>query len=783
MLKKFIYKLIIISVFLPYFAYGQNKFVSPEDVEINQLKSQIKDLESKIKILEKNKKIKNGVPPKSTSNSKVSGKKNIQNKKPLKVGLALSGGGAKGLAHVGVLRELEKANVKIDYITGTSVGAIVGGMYSIGYTPNEIEKYLKSVDWGNLLNDYKNFKEVPLERKFNNFDYMVTLRYDKKFKFSIPKALGDSEITYLQLKKIFKDATNINDFDKLPIPLRVVATDLNTGKGMVFKNGDLARVVAASSAIPAIFDPVEIDNRLYVDGLISQNFPVQEAFDMGADVVIGSNVGNVLKDNEDYSIVGVINQLMAIPSASSTEAQKRLATILISPNMDNYSATDASNNDILVKMGEEATRDKLPLLDRLEKTTGPRKTLVRTKGRDIYIENIVFNDEFNMRKKEILISMLDKIKHKHITYEELEEIFLRIYGLDFVDNIYYQMNGTTLYVDTDINPSNTFGIGVNYSSGYGTTLNIGTEFSNIGKIGNSTFLNLKLGDYLGFEAKNFFYYGTSNKVGVFANVIFDESPFYLYNGNKKIGEFKRQTAKVELGVASQINNRLFLVYGIDSGYSELEEKIKTNIPELKGAEYSKNINNAFFRLTYDNLNSIKHPTAGYKIDVHYIWGGSFGKSNSNYYGPLYSAKGYIPINKKTTFKYGLSGGVLSGDNIYLDQYIKIGGMKDDIDNREFAFAGLKTHQKLVKQFMVGKVEVEREIIQNLYLSAVWNFGTFEEVGTQAGNYSKSNMWKDPVHGFGVSALYETMFGPVEFSLSKDGNDGSVITQVNVGYRF
>lgn len=782
MFGKKIYRLIIISMFLTYFSYGQNGSLSPEEAEIMQLKSQIKDLEKQIKILENNQNIKNDVK-KNVNTTKKNIAKKTETEKSLKVGLALSGGGAKGLVHVGVLRELEKANVKVDYITGTSVGAIVGAMYSIGYTPDEIEGYLKSVDWGNLLNDYNNFKEIPLERKFNDFDYMVTLRYDKKFKFTIPKALGRSEITYFQLKRILKDATNINDFDKLPIPLRVVATDLNTGKGTVFSNGDLAKVVAASSAIPAIFNPVEIDNRLYVDGLISQNFPVQEAFDMGADVVIGSNVGNVLKDNEDYSIVGVINQLMAIPSASSTESQKRLATILISPNMDNYSATDSNNNEAFVKIGEEAARDKLALINRLAKRNGARETLVSNKNKDVYIKDIVINDISQKRKSEILLLMLNEIRNKKVTYGDLEKIFMKIYGLDFVDSIYYNIDGNILYVDAKINPSNTFGIGVNYSTGYGTALNIGTELSSVGKIGNSTFLNFKLGDYLGFEARNFFYYGTSNKIGLFANVIYDESPFYLYNNNKKIGEFKRKIAKFEFGAATQLNNRLFLVYGIDTGYSELKEKIDTDIEAMKSAEYSKNINNAFFKLTYDNLNSLRHPTAGYKIDLHYVWGGSLGRNNYTYYGPLYLMKGYIPINKKTTLKYGLAGGALSGDNIYLDQYIRIGGMKDDIESREFSFVGYRTHEKLAKQFMTGKLELERELLANLYISAIWNFGTFEEVGARAGNYSKSNMWKKPQQGFGVSALYETMFGPVEFSLSKDGSDGGVITQVNVGYRF
>ena len=139
----------------------------------------------------------------------------------------------------------------------------------------------------------------------------------------------------------------------------MVATDLNSGKAVALKKGDLARAVTASIAIPTILEPVEIDGNLYVDGLVSRNLPVEDALAMGSDIVIASDVGNEVKDNKDYNILSVLNQLVTIQSASSTQEQRNMATILISPDIQNYSATDTKKGKELVELGKKATLEQL----------------------------------------------------------------------------------------------------------------------------------------------------------------------------------------------------------------------------------------------------------------------------------------------------------------------------------------------------------------------------------------------------------------------------------------
>lgn len=739
-----------------------NNLTLEEDIEIDKLKAQIKLLEEKIEVLEKTKAV-----------------KLKKNKSELKIGLALSGGGAKGLAHVGVLKVLEEQNIKIDYITGTSMGAVVASLYSAGYTPDQIENILIDINWNGYISGELDNKKIPLEKKLNNQKYAATVRYDKEFNLSLPKGFGSTEIIYLRLKKLLANVDNINDFDKLPIPLRIITTDLNSGKAVALSKGDLARAITASVAIPTILDPVEINGNLYVDGLISRNLPVEDVINMGADIVIASDVGNEVKDNKDYNILSVMNQLVTIQSASSTQHQREMATILISPDIQAYNATDMKRGREFITLGFEAAQEKIPDLKKLPKRDKIVKAPVS--NNNIYIENIMYSDKFSPDKQEILNNLLAKYMNKSITDEEMEDIMLKLYGIDFINKIYYEVEGNTLFLDADINPANIFGIGASYATGYGTTFNIGTELSNAKKLGSSSTINAQFGDYLGLSTRNFFYYGVSNKIGIFANASYKESPLYLYDNTKKISDYTTKALRLETGVLTQYDNQLLASYGIAVNYSKLEQE--TGLEWTEQFEYSKNYNEAFFKLSLDRLSGGSRPTSGVKGELNYVWGGTFGASKSNFYGPLYQFDGYIPINKKFNFSYGFYGGVISGDNILLDQYIKLGGTKNHIQNKEFAFYGYEVHQKLVDQFLIGRLGLDYEISNNLYLGTNWNIGTFREVKEKSDTMNRNDnlLWDDYHQGFALSLTYETMFGPIELSVSKDNKRGDVISQFSIGY--
>ncbi|QNM15579.1 patatin-like phospholipase family protein [Fusobacterium hominis] len=754
---------LILILFSSYLTYGKTlPSTAKEDMEINKLKKQIILLQDKIKQLEE-----------------IKHKKIQSNIKDIKIGLALSGGGAKGLAHIGVLKALEELHIKPDYITGTSMGAVVGALYSIGYTPDQIEAILSQNDWDSFVNGTFMQSKIPLEKKVVDKKYMLSIRYDNKFNFSLPKGFGNTQMIYFELKKLLSNVEGITNFNDLPIPLRVIATDLNSGKAVALDSGDLAKAITASIAIPTVFDPVEIDGKLYVDGLITRNFPVIDAINMGADIVIGSDVGNEVKDKKDYNIISVLNQLVTIQSSSSTKEQQELATILITPDILEYSATDLDKGKEFIVLGEEATFEQEALLKDLS-CPNYKPNKLPLKSKDIVIKNIEYTHKLSQKDKNIINSILDNAKNRDLTPTQLEEYMMKVYGNDLIDSVYYQIIGDTLYVDANMNPTNSIGVGVNYLTGYGTTFNVGTNITNFGTIGNNSLLNLKVGDYLGVTFKNFIYYGYSNKIGLFANLSYNENPLFLYNGNKKISDSIVKNAMFETGVLTQYNNKLILSYGINTMYTKLRQK--TGSLKDSSINYNKNYNGAFVRMSYDTLEEINnHPESGVKGLFEYSWEGSFNKSKSNFYGPTYMLDGFIPINKKFIFQYGFSGGVISGDhNSSKDRYLRIGGTKGNFKQREFAFYGLAFQQKLVDQFFIGKLGLEYKIQPNLYLSGHWNIGTFNEVGIPS-YPEKKELWQDYLQGVGIALTYESLFGPIAFSISKNNDHGDFLSQISIGY--
>ena len=206
--------------------------------------------------------------------------------KDVKVGLVLSGGGAKGMAHVGVLKEIERAGVRIDYIGGTSMGAIVGGLYACGYSATQLEQLLYKLDLNDIINDDLDRTAKSFDAKEDNERYAITLPMVKG-KIQFPLSLSKGQNTYNLLVQLMHEQRNIYDFSKLPIPFYCIATDINTGEKVLLEKGYLPLAINASSALPTIFSPVNVNNRLLIDGGVADNYPIDEMLQKEVDVIIG----------------------------------------------------------------------------------------------------------------------------------------------------------------------------------------------------------------------------------------------------------------------------------------------------------------------------------------------------------------------------------------------------------------------------------------------------------------------------------------------------------------
>ena len=753
----------LIYIFLNFsLVYSKNiELKSREDVEIENLESQIKVLEDKIQTIKK--------------------LKNDKDRNDLKVGLVLSGGGAKGYAHLGVLRVLEKEDIKIDYIAGTSIGALVGTLYSIGYSIDEIEKVLDNLNIESFLESGADLTGLDLDKKETLKKYSFYINFDNELNYSLPKGLRETEELYLVVKNLLKNYENTKNFNNFPIPLRVVATNLNTGETKSFSEGDIAKILTASMAIPTIFEPVEVNGALYVDGLVSRNLPVEEAYDMGADLVIASDVGTPVVKKDNYNILSVLNQMIAIQSSYITKDSKEKATVLISPDIKNISATDTTKRKDLIDLGEVATQGQIAKLREFPKNSSNNKRInIQKEKRDSFVINkIEYDPKFDKNTIDILNNIFIVLLNKPISESDIEKKIVDVYNSKYMDKLYYTVEDGVLHLDGEKGHLNRVGVGFNYQTGYGTTFNVGTDLFFSGKFGNNINLNFKFGDYLGADLGTLTYYGIRNRFGILTNIGYNESPFFLYDKRRKTAKFMNREAYLNIGIFNQPSNNSMISYGILSKLSSLKQDTGGSLSQ--NLEYSENQAKTYLRFKYDNLDSISNPMRGIKADLIYNFASSIGKSKSNLYGPAYSIKGYVPINSKSSFVYGLNLASLRGDRIRADQRIRLGGSYTNINNNEFEFYGLNYQEKQVKDLISLTLGFKHKIVYSLYFNTKFNIATFTEDNPL--NNNDSRLWKNYSKGLGISISYDSPIGPIEFSVSSDLKHKRPIGSISIGYKL
>ncbi len=284
-----------------------------------------------------------------------------------RIGLVLSGGGARGAAHIGVLKVLEEQRVPIDVIAGTSMGAVVGGLYASGLSAGDIERVMTSVDWQDAFRDRPARTDLNFRRKLEDQNFLVKFPLGLKGRrFRLPRGLVQGQKLTQILRGLTLPVAQVERFDDLAIPFRAVATDLVTGDRVILDHGDLATAMRASLSAPGVFSPVELEGRMLVDGGLSSNLPVDVAREMGVDILIVVDCGfPLLERSKLVSVATVSNQMLAILIRHNTAEQRKTLTaqdVIIDPALGDFSSLDFSEHDKAMRIGEEAARGQLQRL-------------------------------------------------------------------------------------------------------------------------------------------------------------------------------------------------------------------------------------------------------------------------------------------------------------------------------------------------------------------------------------------------------------------------------------
>ena len=385
-----------------------------------------------------------------------------------RIGLALSGGGAKGFAHVGVLKVLDEAGVRIDAVAGTSFGSVVGALYALGYSGAAIESLLTAQDWDALILDRRERTLLPMIRKWGENRYSLSLPMSRG-SIQLPGGIVEGENMGILLSRLTIPVHSAPEFSTLPIPFAAVATDIATGEAVVFERGDLGDAIRASVSLPFAFTPISIGGRLLVDGGLVRNFPAEDVRRMNVDFVIGVDIGSPqLRQEEISSFLQIISQALFFADEADRRIQRALCDILLLPDIDGFSLLDFERTRELVKRGEDAARAFRPQLDSLARLQGaaPRRTRLDVPPR-LRIDSIEVEGANKLTQRTITAELGLPLRTP-IPPEEIDRAVDRIAALGTYRSINYRIRrgpeGDTLLIRPREQYGAIFHAGLRYDS-------------------------------------------------------------------------------------------------------------------------------------------------------------------------------------------------------------------------------------------------------------------------------------------------------------------------------
>jgi len=369
---------------------------------------------------------------------------------PPRIGVALSGGGARGIAHVGVLKVLEEMRIPIHCVTGTSMGAIVGGTFAAGVTPEKIEEVVLKTDWDEVFRDQPPREEIAIRRKIDDYKTLFRPEFGvKDGRLAVPTGVLAGVSIEAFFRVLTAQAYDISDFRKLPIPFRAMATDIETGDSVVLDQGSIAQAMRASMSVPGALAPVEIDGKLLVDGGIANNLPINEARKLCADVVIAVNISTPpLKRSEITSALSVASQLVNLLGKHTVDEQLKSLTardVLIAPELGDISAAKFDRSADAIRIGEEATRKLAPLLQRYSVSPEQYAALRKTQIAEVKSLGTVASVEFKGLERTnaaVLRGLVETKPGDPLDDAKIGLDLRRIYGRDDFEGIGYTIGGT-----------------------------------------------------------------------------------------------------------------------------------------------------------------------------------------------------------------------------------------------------------------------------------------------------------------------------------------------------
>lgn len=768
MLKKFF----SLTLFLLSFCYSFSEGVQSKDYKIEEINKVIEELKLQQMHLEL---MKEEI---EKSNIDLSKKVNFSEQRP-KIALVLSGGGAKGAAHIGVLKVLEKYQVPIDIIVGTSVGSIVGGMYSVGYSPDEIEKTVLNLKFNSLLTNSKDRNLKNIEEKIENDKYPFTMSIDKNLKLSFPMGILNGENIYLQLKDIFSRAENIKNFNELPIEYRAITTDLQTGKEVILSDGDLAIATFKSMAIPSFLEPIKDENKFYVDGGVVNNFPIDVALSLGADIIIAVDItAETSKINEKSNLVTILDKLATYNGNRKTETHKKLADLLIVPDVKDHDTIDFGNLNELVVAGEDAAKKYGYILANLSSPKDFKEIKDKAlKEEPIQINKIKLEGNSILTLKKVN-ELKPSVKNRKFTKTDLNDWTKKIYSVSYIERVFYEVNDDTVIFKVKEKDGINIRASLNYASNYGGSMNIAATVPNFGIWTRNYTIKAEASSFpkINFNNVTFYEVGKFKLLGG-ASIGYETDPLFIYKNGDKVSTYTTNKFIASLSFGTAISNSV--VSGISLGYANNDNKYLSGDRDI----YNFNENyQALFSSIYtyvDTLNERNFPSKGTILRLEGFNSQDISGKETNLGGGMFSANFYTPLSEKFSVGFGIAGGKMRGEELPKSSLFRIGGLRSS--ETAFSFVGLPMMGVYADEFYILRGGIQYKLTDTFHLLAKYNMLTYSSDSLPfQDNYSIGDR---KYHGYGGGIGWNTFLGPISLFLSNNLDSSSPLFEVYMGYTF
>lgn len=719
-----------------------------------------------------------------------------------RIGLTLSGGGARGLAHIGLLKALDSARVKVDYVTGTSMGAIVGSLYAAGYSGAEIEQVAGQLDWDALLTNAAQLRTVTLPEKDDFGRYLVELPFVKG-KFQLSSGVIESEELWLKLSELFFPFYKTKNFNQFEREFRCVATDVISGEPIVLREGEIVAAIRASMAIPSFFTPVLYNGRRLVDGGIVRNFPVSEVKAMGAGVIIGSNVSaGAYTDANLRSPVDVLLQISSFKDNADFITQKQLCTVYVDYPLGDYGSGSFSAAAPITQLGLKQGRAMFPRLkalnDSLDARYGPPPAPVPAPRTDsVYLTGY----EVRGLEPAMVASLIQQMQfrpNRYYTAAQLSAAIRNAFGTRYFRKITYSLqaaaNSTARVVfDVERNARTRVGLGLHYNSFTGIGLIASAAAHDLLLPYSTSQAAVNIGENPRLRLKHTQYLGASKTV--VARLLAQGERVSITTYTPRFDKAGLYTQSYVLANA-QLLKLLGRNRGVGLGTRYEFGRFRPEITSRLQIDGRLHLLNSYLLFEENTLNAVAYPSSGRKVEAEAgaVYGqrpefkvlqgdvvvGTEASPDFSFrpYGRYrLNVEQYLPLNKRATLLGQLQAGVNQRYRQAIANDFVVGGLSSVIRN-QLTFAGLPEASLFVSSAVAGLVGYQYAVTPRIYLTGKANvlYHGFLDGNT---NIQPAGV----IYGGALTVGINSFLGPIDTSLMYSNVSKKLLPYFNIGFPF